>query len=228
MTTLKLKGMSSAAATALEGHVNSMYLDNTARRLIVGELEHEERTEPGPHSGKDRSVSVRVSLLEVPGEAQQEHVRQVMRALYELRTASGTLDEASGRVNLNDSAQKVASAASMVYVEEALEARAMLRETHKRITSLANDMTQDVVKYRRTMRKLGDVLERFMVEGASVDTLIPELANVITGEVADDYEPDDVTETKHDAAEDLAGQDVGTRVPAPEFTPADPEPAATS
>lgn len=232
MTKLTLKGMSRAAAEALEPHVGILYADQTARRLIVGEIQHEERTEPGPASGKQRSVVVRVSQLEVPGEQQQRGIAEVLRALYLLRTAKGTFDEVNGTISLAAEAQKVADASSMIYVEDALDARAMLREVHKRLNGIAGSTTSDTVKQRRDIRKVVGILERFLDNGASVDELVPQLHEQTELALTDDPQdtPVDVTEPRvpaPDAAEqpaaaELAGQDVGTRVPAPPFA----EPAA--
>lgn len=252
MTKLTLKGMSRAAAEALEAHVAVLYADQTARRLIVGEIQHEERTEPGPASGKQRSVVVRVSQLEVPGEAQQAHIANILRALYLIRTATGTFDEVNGRISLNDEAQKVADATSMIYVEEALDARAMLREVHKRLNAIAGTTTSDTLKQRRDIRKVVGILELFLDHGAQVDDVVAKLQQPELPLTDDETDrPVDVTEARHDAAEQLAetgrvdlrtasgvltaddarealaqhaGQDVGTRVPAPAFA----EPAEAS
>lgn len=175
MTKMNLSGMSNAATTALEGHVRGLFDDQNAKLLIVGELEHWTRSEPGPASNAQPTVNARLRLVEVPGEKQQDDVRNVLRALYLLRTARGTLDEAAGSVNLDTEAQRVAEATSALYVGDALEARAVLRHVHTALESITSDLTiADVVKLRRKIRKVVGGLEKFLTAGASVESLLPE------------------------------------------------------
>lgn len=243
MTNLRLTGMTTKASEGIEGHIRALYDGQTATRLVVGEIEHVERTMPGPNSGKTPTVVCRFRHLEVPTAKQQGTIAEVLRALYLLRTAEGTLDEVHGGVRLDDEARKVAEATSVLFVDDALEARAMIRAVLKQLEAISASATADVVKQRRAIRKIIKVVEKFVQNGSAVEELLPELARIDAGEqlklVEDGSEGDatdgddgpvDVTEPRHDAAEALAGQDVGTRVPAPEFTPpADPaDPSGTT
>lgn len=225
MTNLRLTGMTVGAAEAIEPHIRALYDGPTARRLIVGEVEHVERTQPGPASGKQPTVVCRLAQLEVPTDKQAPIVRDVLRALYLLRTAKGTFDEVSGTVNLAGEAQKLASATSLLYVDDALQARAMLRMVRDQLNAITDGAAMEPAKQRRAIRKTVALLSQFVENGRSVEHLLPELAAVgqqlslvedDEGEASDGAV--DVTEPRHDAGEALAeqaGQDVGTRVPAP-------------
>lgn len=77
------------------------------RILIVGELAPVERTEPVATSDKEPVLKLGLSAAEIPHADQDEAVREVMRALYLQRTATGTLDE-EGQVQLTKQAVRVA------------------------------------------------------------------------------------------------------------------------
>lgn len=152
MTTLKIKGLSAAASSALEDHIRPMWDDQNARRLAVVELEHIARTQPGPASDAAPRVEVRIAQLEVPSGQTQDLIRVVLRSLYLLRTARGTLDEASGEVNLATESAKIADAVHSLFATEAAEARSVL---HALLDML--DATQgmpDKGKAARRTRKL--------------------------------------------------------------------------
>lgn len=171
---LSIKGMASAASDGLEGHVRRIFDNQSAKIVFVGELEHVQRVEPGPASTVEPSVSVRLSRLEVPSQAQQEAIRELLQALYLLRTPQGTLDELTGAVSLDGAAQKVAGAASVTYVSEALDARIVLRHVHAALADMTSPGQMDVVKIRRRIKKVHTALGRFLAEGATVESLLPE------------------------------------------------------
>lgn len=77
------------------------------RVLVVGEVAPVERTEPVATSDKEPVLKLGLSAAEIPHRDQEELVREVMRALYLQRTASGTLDE-EGQVQLTRQAVRVA------------------------------------------------------------------------------------------------------------------------
>ncbi len=171
---LSIKGMASAASDGLEGHVRRIFDNQSARVVFVGELEHVQRVEPGPASTVEPSVSVRLSRLEVPSHAQQEPIRELLQALYLIRTAPGTLDEASGAVSLDGAAAKVSEAVSVTYVSEALDARVVLRHVHTALADMFSPGQMDVTKLRRRAKKIHTALGRFLAEGATVESLLPE------------------------------------------------------
>lgn len=181
---LSIKGMASAASDGLEGHVRRIFDNQSARVVFVGELEHVQRVEPGPASTVEPSVSVRLSRLEVPSQGQQEEIRELLRALYLIRTAPGTLDEASGAVSLEGAAQKVSDAVSVTYVQEALDARVVLRHVHNALADMISPGQMDVVKIRRRAKKVHTALSRFLAEGAAVESLLPEFLPPIDSDEA--------------------------------------------
>jgi hypothetical protein len=94
MTTLKIQGRPSAsAAAALQPHVQAMYDRVGTPWIAIVELAQSERTEPAPTTDKDRSVQMRIIGAEVATDDHAGTVREVMRALYVMRTATGTLTE---------------------------------------------------------------------------------------------------------------------------------------
>ena len=90
MTTLKIQGkLSTAAGTALEPHIDRFYRRSGMRALAVVELAHTLRTEPAKDADQDRSVTMRITAAEVPIGDNEEVLREVMRALFLVRTATG-------------------------------------------------------------------------------------------------------------------------------------------
>lgn len=109
MTTLKIQGKPSAGAVAaLQPHVERFYRRSGVRALAIVELAHVERTEPAKDADKDRTVTMRISAAEVPDPDSEGSIREVMRALYLLRTANGTLDE-EGNLALSQTTLKHAA-----------------------------------------------------------------------------------------------------------------------
>lgn len=125
MTKLKVGGLSAAALSALEPHVAGLYAAPGRRLVIVAELEHVERTQPGPNSDKEPSVAARFSACEVAAGEREAPVREAMRALYLQRTARGTLDEDSGAVELSE--ETIRSTAGLVHATFAAEAAVAMR-----------------------------------------------------------------------------------------------------
>jgi hypothetical protein len=163
MTTLKITGLSTHASTAIEPWIRRLWDDQRGRLLFVGELEHMSRTEPGPSSSTAPKVDARISLLEVPSGLNQDLIRVVMRALYLLRTARGTLDEASGAVSLDTESGKIADAVHSLFASEAAEARAVLHQLLGQLE--ASDTIIDEAKRRRRVRKLVEAGKAFLGTG---------------------------------------------------------------
>lgn len=94
MTKLKIQGTpSTAAANALEPHVRRFYSRPNLRQLVIAELHHIERTQVVPDGEQQPSVAMRIAAVEVPDAEQEDGLRDAMRALYLIRTASGTINE---------------------------------------------------------------------------------------------------------------------------------------
>jgi len=93
MTTVKIAGKPAASASdAIEIYADKLYRDKALRIVAIVEFKHAGINEPAPDEGKDRTVEVRISGLEIASPAQEEDLRKAMRALYLARTADGTLD----------------------------------------------------------------------------------------------------------------------------------------
>jgi len=113
VTVLKLNGKpSSAAMQAMSPHIARIYGRSGLRIMAVVELAHTERTEPAADADKEPSVTMRITQLEVPNPDQEPAIREVQRALYIERTATGTIDDLSGELEL--SKQTVKDAAGIV------------------------------------------------------------------------------------------------------------------
>lgn len=94
MTTIKLDAkIGGNPAAALEPVTRYLYDNPKARIVGVVELAHVERVEPAPDTDRERSVKIRLSQLEIAGKDEAEPLREVMRHLFLVRTATGTLDE---------------------------------------------------------------------------------------------------------------------------------------
>lgn len=103
MVNLKIDARpSTAASEALDPHVRRLYDQPGLRLMVVGELEHIERTQPAPGSEKPPTVKVRFTHLEVPNADQEDYIREAQRALFLQRTARGTLQE-DGQLELSES-----------------------------------------------------------------------------------------------------------------------------
>lgn len=102
MTKMKVGALSAAAQAALEPHVGRVYASPGSTFLCIAEYEHVERTQPGPRSDKEAQVTVVPTSLEVAVGEHAHPIREAMRALYTLRTATGTLDEDSGQIELSE------------------------------------------------------------------------------------------------------------------------------
>jgi len=106
VTVLKIQGKpSTAAQQALEPHIARLYARSGVRVMAVVELAHVERTEPAADADKDASVTMRIAHLELPNTDQEGAVRELQRALYLQRTATGKLTE-DGDVELSESTIK--------------------------------------------------------------------------------------------------------------------------
>lgn len=87
-------------SNALEPLVRQIWNKPGARIVGVIELTHVERTEPAPDTDGDPSVKIRMSALEIAGKEHEGAIREVMRAMFAMRTARGTLDE-EGQLQLS-------------------------------------------------------------------------------------------------------------------------------
>lgn len=94
MTTIKVDGkLSSNASVSLETLAGTLFRTPGMRIVGVVELAAIERTEPAPDEDKEPSVKLAIKHLEIGLGDQEHNLRSALRALYAMRTASGTLDE---------------------------------------------------------------------------------------------------------------------------------------
>lgn len=212
MTKLRIRGTSGEAGTAIEPHVPGLYANQRATLLGVVELEHVERTVPGPVSETEPSVTVRISQIEIPGAAHQDQVRELMRALWLTRTVPGTFDEVEGRVQLDDAKAKIAGTAAVILAGDAVDARFMLRQVREHLSILGSaGAVTDRAKIVKRINSLHDMVDAFLQTG----TRNPHL-----GQDEFDLRTSSGVWTSEGRVDprsgELAGQDVGTRVPAPE------------
>ena len=88
MTVVKLQGKPAAAASApLEVWADKLYNNPGLRLVALVEFKHAGRYEPEKEEGKDRTVDIKLSALEVATPAQEDDLRKAMRAMYLARTA---------------------------------------------------------------------------------------------------------------------------------------------
>lgn len=126
MTTAKIEGKPAAAAAAgLEPWIQPLYQVPGRRVIGVVELRHAERTQVAPDEGKEQSVKLRITHLEIARPEQEEPVREALRALYLHRTAYGTLDEDTGQLELAQSTLE--AVAGQLHALEAARLRAALK-----------------------------------------------------------------------------------------------------
>ncbi|MEU2730072.1 hypothetical protein ABZ650_20385 [Streptomyces griseoviridis] len=81
-------------AEALEPFATEMFKQRRGQWMIVAEITHVERTEPGPDEDKQPSVKVRLTSVEVAAdEITSGRLRNLQREMYDRRTSGGTLFE---------------------------------------------------------------------------------------------------------------------------------------
>jgi hypothetical protein len=94
MTTAKIAGTAGASAIAgLAPYVDDLYDHPGKRVIIIGELRHVEKTVPIDDTEREPSVKLMLTELEVASGNKEEPVRDALVALYQHRTAHGTLTE---------------------------------------------------------------------------------------------------------------------------------------
>lgn len=94
MTTAKIAAApGSAAASGLAPHIDDLYKHPGKRVVFVGELRHVEKTTPIEDAEKEPSVKLQLTELEVAAGDLERPVREALSALFQHRTATGTLTE---------------------------------------------------------------------------------------------------------------------------------------
>ncbi len=86
-------------AEALEPFAEEMFKQRRGRWMVIAELAHVERSEPGPDEDKNPAVKLRVTTIEVAAdEITGGRLRGLQREMYDRRTSGGTLFESDSDV----------------------------------------------------------------------------------------------------------------------------------
>ncbi|OLT27765.1 hypothetical protein BJF83_17430 [Nocardiopsis sp. CNR-923] len=121
MTTPKIDTkLTAQVGDVLDPHMDTLMAKARAGQTlevpIVGTLRPVERVEPMAGEDKEASLKLRLSSAEIPTPDQAETIREVQRALWLTRTATGTLDEDGdirlAKITLQHAGRDVASAAA--------------------------------------------------------------------------------------------------------------------
>lgn len=173
-TKLKLaNAVASAAGDALAPHIPGFYDQPGATLLAIVELEHRSRVEVPDSSELEPSVTARISAIEVPGKAAEDAVRSIMRGLYLLRTARGTLDEVAGTL-LEDASKEIADGLDSTMLQIAAVQAAAMHEAARQLWELADTVEVTEAAWRRRVRKIADAIAVVHTGAARYD--VPELA----------------------------------------------------
>lgn len=154
MTVMKLDYRLTGPVTdALAPHVERIYRDPGASFLAVVEFRHTERHEFADDE-KDSFVKARCIGIEVGNPGEQEHqLRDVQRALFLQRTASGKLDEAN---ELTLAKQTLKHAQGLVSGSEVARLTAWLRALRDHVHDLREDKDLDEKGLREKLDALED------------------------------------------------------------------------
>lgn len=170
MTTAKIDTKTSAQVDdVLTPHIDGVMAHLRAGKVdtlhAVVTLVPVERTEPTPGADKEASVKLRLTSAEIPTGEQVETLREVQRALWVTRTASGTLTE-EGDVRL--AKQTLETAGSVLAYTEAARLRAGLDQWAKAArTATTARLSAD--EMWREMERIADGLDTLLGRGPKSD-----------------------------------------------------------
>lgn len=163
MTVMKLDYRLTGTVTeALAAHVERIYRDPGAAFLAVVEFRHTERHEFADED-KDSFVKARAVGIEVgnPGE-QERQLREVQRALYLQRTASGTLAE---RDELTLAKQTLKHAQGLMSGAEVARLVAYLRALRDAVHALRENASLDEKALREELEHIEDRMSAALTGG---------------------------------------------------------------
>lgn len=167
MTKLKIDGaLSGAAEISLEDLRGEIYRRPGMRLMAIVELMHTERTEPAPGEDKAPSVKLGIKFIEVARGQQDERLRKAMAFLKLQRTATGTIDEELGSLNLSKST--VDQCAEDLAWEETARLRAALALVADQAGRLATGQFTDrgrVAQLKKLTKVANDLLHGFTDPG---------------------------------------------------------------
>lgn len=94
MTDFKLDSKVTAkVGEGLAPYVNAMFGKQDGRWVGIFEMKHVRREEPGAGEDKAAAVKVRLTHCEIAPDDHVDKLRELLQAMYKLRTAQGTLDD---------------------------------------------------------------------------------------------------------------------------------------
>lgn len=150
---------------ALAPHLERIYRDKDSEFLAVVNFKHSERHEYSEEE-KDSWVKCRCIGIEIgnPGE-QERQLREVQRALYLQRTASGTLAE---RDELTLAKQTLKSAQGLMSGSEVARLTAYLRALRDAVHDLREDTSLDEKGLREELEHIEDRMSKALA-GAQLE-----------------------------------------------------------
>lgn len=122
-----------AVADVLAPLANEIYHNQGGNLMVVAELHHADRNDPADEDIK-RTVTLRVTGLEVARGEQDHTLREVQRALYAHRTAAGTL---TGEDDVEVADRTLELAGESLHAQEAVRLRIALQHWADRALSSA-------------------------------------------------------------------------------------------
>jgi hypothetical protein len=156
LTQIKLASkVSNNALEALGLHVGALY-SNLGKRIVgVVELAAIERGEVAPDEDKEGSVTLQIKHLEIANLEQDEHLREVLRALYTHRTAYGKLTE-DQEIELSE--RTIAQCAGNVNAVEAARLHVAIERWEEYARQALNNGRLTASELRRELGTVADAL----------------------------------------------------------------------
>lgn len=177
MTVAKIDTKPAAQVNEVLGaHINPLMSKARAGKadeiVFVGTLRPVERTEPTPGEDKEASLKLRINSAEIPSGDEAEVLREVQRALWLVRTATGTITE-DGDIAL--AKQTLQTAGGVVSHLAAARLRAGLDQWAKAArTATTARLSAD--EMWREMERLADGLDTLLGRGPKSDDEDEQLA----------------------------------------------------
>lgn len=151
MTQMKLAYQTRDVADQLAPHVERIYESRTPFLAVV-EFKPSQRVEE-LDDGKEDAVKCRAISMEIARGSQEGALRDVLRALWSMRTAQGTLDEDGDDLDLSE--KTLEQCAGLLAGEEVARLRVLLERVLEQSEEIAGDTKLSANDVRL---KLGRVL----------------------------------------------------------------------
>lgn len=160
MSAISLKiypDLGASALEAIEEHIPELYNVPGKKLVAIVELARREVVSPDPDSDGKCRVSVRIIGLETVTTDLEDALREAMRALFLMRTASGTLDE-DGTVQLSE--DTVTGLGGRLGAIQSTRLRAAIKLAADRGRISSHDMGRGVETLRADMENMTAILTR--------------------------------------------------------------------